>query len=527
MAVMDHKKITLVIEIIFFSLVLFVFGGPFGSPIRGDINSIDEGQFGAWAYQMLEGKILYKDIFSTYGPFYTYPLYMLFAIFGTDPFVLRIYLVSGTFIGGIASLAILYQLRISPFIRWLVLLSVSILPILTLRQSIGMIAILVMYYSQQKKSFLLAFFAGVTIGATFLVSPEIGIFVYIAIIFSLIIHKVVEKTFVHYFKTFICITGGILSVGAVFAFWASSEGWFLAYVNVTLDVFQSFSGITIPNGQGFPSFFSILENSTKVPIFLRILSKEGLLYIELMFYIASVFYVVARSFMYKISSKDSLVMYLTFFGVFLYSILLSRHGLGHFYFSLPPLVILLAYYVNVLAFRFVKGTTREKYVSLCLLCIIVIFSIRLFMIQRITIGEKVYSFFSERYAPIDQHSYLYVSLNQRQHIYRIQNIVNNKTTKDAYVFYLSDQPVMYLLTERLNPTRYDLPFVANTIEKRYEILSDLQKHKPDVILYDKQAWDVDEISNMRRLPEVMKFISENYIFTEYNDGIIVYTRKDI
>src|SRR5689334_9248614 len=98
-----NKKINI---LLFFILSAFAIGflyfiGSVGfiSPILGDINLIDEGQFGAWIAHMLHGKLLYKDIYAAYGPLYIYPLYLLSKIFGQSAYLIRVvYIVVNTYL---------------------------------------------------------------------------------------------------------------------------------------------------------------------------------------------------------------------------------------------------------------------------------------------------------------------------------------------------------------------------------------------------------------------------------------------
>jgi hypothetical protein len=69
---------------------------------------------------------------------------------------------------------------------------------------------------------------------------------------------------------------------------------------------------------------------------------------------------------------------------------------------------------------------------------------------------------------------------------------------------------MYLVADRVSPSRFNLPEVINSKAKRYELINDLERSKTKYIIYNTSSWDVDGVSNMERLPEVMHYISENY-----------------
>jgi predicted nucleic acid-binding protein len=83
---------------------------------------------------------------------------------------------------------------------------------------------------------------------------------------------------------------------------------------------------------------------------------------------------------------------------------------------------------------------------------------------------------------------------------------------------------MYLVADRVSPSRFNLPEVINSKAKRYELINDLERSKTKYIIYNTSSWDVDGVSNMERLPEVMHYISENYTKT-INSGFVIYKRN--
>src|SRR5258706_14777035 len=100
--ILTYKKtlVVFLLESLFFALFLFFVGSAIvNNPILGDINFIDEGQFGAWVTHLLHGQYLYKDVYAAYGPFYIYPLLFASKIFGQSIFLIRlIYMSLSTFL---------------------------------------------------------------------------------------------------------------------------------------------------------------------------------------------------------------------------------------------------------------------------------------------------------------------------------------------------------------------------------------------------------------------------------------------
>ena len=105
---------------------------------------------------------------------------------------------------------------------------------------------------------------------------------------------------------------------------------------------------------------------------------------------------------------------------------------------------------------------------------------------------------------------IFISKQQSESIRLIQNFVDKNTSVKERIFFFSNEPAMYLFVNRLSPTRFDLPEVANTKEKRLEIVRALEKNKTKYIVEDTKAWSVDDINNRARLPEVVEYIQKNY-----------------
>ena len=78
---MEKNKIKIVIEYLVILFFLFFIGSSLViNPFFGEINVIDEGQFGAWMRHMLHGEFLYNDTYSEYETLYIYPFYLFLIV---------------------------------------------------------------------------------------------------------------------------------------------------------------------------------------------------------------------------------------------------------------------------------------------------------------------------------------------------------------------------------------------------------------------------------------------------------------
>jgi hypothetical protein len=113
------EKKEIIIEIFIIALVLFFWGGGWGSPFVGPSNFIDEGQFGAWINHISYGENLFKDIFIVYGPLSVYALLWLTKIFGSSVFLIREYLTFGAIPGFIVLYLLSRRFLFSRSLRYL------------------------------------------------------------------------------------------------------------------------------------------------------------------------------------------------------------------------------------------------------------------------------------------------------------------------------------------------------------------------------------------------------------------------
>ena len=526
MGVFKNKK-TFLIELLI--LVLFsIWIGPVntGSIFRGDINVIDEGQFGAWVYHMVQGKKMYKDIFITYGPLYVQPLYVLFKLFGSSVFLTRVFLTFGIVIGQITILLSCYYLEFPIALRYFVLGFSLLVPIIQIRQALGLLTVLIFSLFLKEKKYSLVLVSGVLTSTTFLVSPEIGIFSFFICISNILYLFLSKQSFLFTLKRLCYYLLSVFAIVCLFVLWSYKDGWFFNYLNSTIDVLFSFSGIQVPNGQNFPNIILLILNTKSTMDFIKVLfSKEAMLYYLAILYLFSFFYFTVLVCIRKVTQKDIFPGQLLLYGFLLYTILLTRSGIGHFFFILSPCVLLLMYFVkkltNVIT---VSKNKSEKRMSLIFVVFIFLFLVRILLLNRPAIAKTFNPLSLSTNIEFD---HIFISKQQENQIEKIKVFVSQNTNEKDTVFFLSNDPVFYLLVKRENPSRYDLPYLANTLPKRYELIQSILLKKPKFIFDDVTAWDVDGVSNWTRIPELRAIVNKEYEISRTVVGITIYKIKNL
>lgn len=527
------QKKYIIFEITIAAFFLIIIGNAsLISPFFGDINFIDEGQFGAWANHMLLGKQMYKDIYITYGPLYVYPLYLLFKIFSPSAFLVRLYLTMGGITGISVVDLFLHKIQISKYSRWLIIFFMCVLPVMQLRQAAGFLVILLALKNFESKNIIWSFLTGFSVMLAFLISPEIGIFSSILVSIMFVYKFISERTLSLIFSKAFFVFLGCTICSYLFYIWSSSEGWFKDYVNVTQNVLFSFSGINLPNGQNFPNPFMLAPFGKGIFSWIKfVFSKEMLLYWLNFGYVLTLFYFFVKFCARILNKNDKKIIIITLYGLLLYIILVGRSGIGHFFFILSPFLIISGFFIEKL-FRLLfekKEKKIGKFASLILILLIFIFLTRIVLIFRpyfanVTVIPRTLIINKNNPKYIGN---IYISDKQKEHIWTIQNFVAKNVSQKDNIFFFNDEPMMYLLINKVNPARYDLPFIANTKDKRLEILNSFINKPPKYIIEDKDVWSVDGIGSAIRLPEVFYFINANYVKSTLTKGIIVYKLKKI
>ncbi len=515
-----QKKIITILLIIFFSLL---FGtSTSGNFFSGDINMIDEGQFSAWANHMIHGKYLFKDIYITYGPLSVYPLFWLFQIFGASAFLVRLYLTLGGTLGIIATFLLMQELKLKKWIITALLCVFLLIPAFNLRESVGLWALYFLVRSLRDKSIRTSFLTGVAVALSCLVSADFGLFVSFVSVVHYVVSCTVDLKTKENFKLFFSYLAGFLTILILFVLWAYSGNWLKDYIVGTVDIITSISGINVPNGVNFPTPIGVLSSGNWGGFVRFLVGHEMLLYWSICVYFAAVFYTVVKLVQKRIGAQDYAFALISLFGLLVYTILLTRHGSGHYFYTLPANLMVCGYFLNKLFDIKRKTITIYIFVLFLFLYIARILYLNNPMIRS---SLNISSYFSSQFGSIDRVGMLNISPSQTRKIIFYQNFVSKNTTSSDYIFLFDDEPSIYMLVDRVNPTKFDLPFVGNRMEKRIDIIKDLTSKKPKYVFIDNDAWPVDGISNKVRLPEVYNFIKIHYSLMDIRENVEIYKLK--
>jgi hypothetical protein len=157
--------------------------------------------------------------------------------------------------------------------------------------------------------------------------------------------------------------------------------------------------------------------------------------------------------------------------------------------------------------------------------IILIFLFRILLIYRPTYFGifRINNFFAKDYKNVNLVGV--ASVDNASQLKELKKFIDSQTVKNTQVFFLKDEPGLYAILDRSNPTRYDLPFIADSLPKRYELVNQIRSSNIKYIIDDTLAWDVDGISNRQRIPELQRLLEDRFYKCDIIGKINIYCKK--
>ncbi len=521
---MEKKKV--IISFIFFGILfcwLFFVGQLDGvSALRGDINLIDEGQFGAWINHMLHGRLIYRDFFPPYGPLQVYPLYILIKIFGPSFFVIRLFSTTfGVFLGILVTLFTLKTLQVNKILGFLAFLFFLLYPGVHIRSWIVILSIVLLVNSYSKKSYWPIFLSGLITAYALLQSVEAGVFAliilggYIAGRFMVRVDVKNDK------KRLIAFASGFTMLVLILSLFALKGGWLFEYVRSTFVFITTVSGVNLPNGLGLPNPFQGLPFSLSPTFFIKFaFSKNMLFYWSLILFILFQTILFIRLMLRKTSNRDTMVFLILIYLFISFFSIIGRSG--HQFLFAPYIILLATYFLSLLFANLRKKGNEYKVFGLLFFLLLIGYMTRYVIIFRYT------PFFKDterrtsivkRVAPIS------ITETQAHDIEILQRFIEKTSKPSDSIFLLNNLPGLYFLLDRENPTKYDFPLLAILKEDRVQLVTMLSQNKPIYIIEDLKAWQVDEVSDRTRLPEVVEYMNKNYSLFTKLDHFLIYKKR--
>ena len=216
----------------------------------------------------------------------------------------------------------------------------------------------------------------------------------------------------------------------------------------------------------------------------------------------------------SINSKTLVEVALLFFSVVFFRAASGRPDIGHIAYATPVLFLLL-FLVVFRRLDILIGLTKrlrtEEALSLTplLLLVIIVFSSSVLDYYRLPLMNQAPSSSLKTFLTSPRKSDAFWETTKVEDISTY--ILDNTETYDS-LFVLSSDPIFYYTTKLNNPTRYSISWFADANPLEDEMLADLKKNPPKIIIYESGTYydRPDFVSMKTRLPKVNAWILENY-----------------
>lgn len=521
------KRLHLAILLIGVFLVFFLYHLYF---LPYGISMLGEGYYAYGAKEVMEGKVLFKDIVSyghAPGQFYLLGLFM--KVFGYNLFVERMYyLIAGSFLVIILFL-ITYNLTKKIFPSLFVsLLFTFFMPLKSERLLFPYLAIFLaiasdMFNPEDKAKRYWSFAVGLVIGSSLMISQEFAVSAGIGLLALLIYRAVFKKEIRNsaslmnlVYQISIFIMGVLAVVLPVLYFFYKSDAikqllYYMVYYPLT--VYPKTMGYPFPDIAVYFKSFILSPSLRSLYYFVN----TSFLYFSIFI---SVFVYALTIAKFKEASKnhaDYGALVLLIFGLVCMIKLLPRPELpGVLQTIMIPTAILGSFLLNEIYKRFKKPNTKRVFVFFCVL-ILVFFVTYGQVVINPTLSAQESNFLILK----NKAQYGKLNLEGAKDIYSrtipaedISNTVlfiQNNTIKGDYIFAVPYESMFYFLSERDNPTEYN-QFLPGTHDEndQLQVIEVLKKTKPKLIIYG-HGWAIYNKPFEQYAPLIHNYIKDNYV----------------
>lgn len=484
----------------------------------------DEGYLLAGVTRLLSGQIPYIDFPQNYSPGRYYLFAALFRLFGEDLLVIRIFWV--VLIASSAALAFLLARRLVP--RYTALIAavlVTVVPAPVHKSFFIFIPLLNLYlaalYLEERVS---PFWLGCVSGVTILFRQDVGavgMLVGLAAIF-------IDKMRSQYQSA--CNAGdkrrgrrrhtpfflGILcSLLPLFLYYGIHSG-IGELVSQLL-----FAGLKANKGKPLPypnAIFLIRHIFTRPSLYFLIV-----FYAPLVLYALSLGLIIKKIAGKNVPTATSLHAMILLTGLLIFPQVLIRSDFSHISQVLPPFYLLITYWIthsaNFAGNKSAGAATRLLSATLSTFLIAVVlyvaaFNIFLFQNQR----SPFFTRFSREhdYRTLDiPRARVLLPHNMCEILSSVVRHVTIHTCAGDYLIAMPYAPIFNFLTDRPNPTRYDI-FLPGEMdgseEQQHEITRSMENPRLKYVIMDDQPQSgIDAQQIEQTIPEVYKYIAEHFV----------------
>lgn len=502
--------------------------------MHGAINFYETGLYLPCIDGVLDGKILYRDIFILRGPLEVYFPALLMTIFGENISILRAYFYFGTVLTLIicAFLGLgMYRTKAFVYLMTPVLIGKTFARVNFnnwggIRFGIGLLAVLfaVNYFKKEKSIWI--FMAGILSVVGFFISLEIGICSGIAILSSLFFASVFKGwgKYLNAIKKY--VIGGCIVLFPFF-FYFLITGALAPFFDITLRIYRDMMLVF-----NFPSSIQSPQNFYEFLLALNPFNRNIKYMGPFFIYIGMGIYLLKQFFKKKFEIQDFGILSLAIYGGLLYKSAFRNLEGPQFQMALQPAIILFFLFLERI-YLLLKVKRNRLKIGRIFIAVIVLFSL-VYSLQRYNRRFFLFKYRKELFVEkqgiktlfprdsfvkldIERAKGVIVSESQAEEITKVVKYLQSRTKSQEEVFTFPDLGTYNFLADRPSLGRFgtvELAWVSEDWHK--EVMEQLHNKKPRYILVER------DISRLDRYRETLgKYMEEtkSYIKNHYRKEV--------
>ncbi|MDD5772377.1 MAG: hypothetical protein PHX78_02810 [bacterium] len=221
----------------------------------------------------------------------------------------------------------------------------------------------------------------------------------------------------------------------------------------------------------------------------------------------------------KIFAQNYLIEFcLLLLSVFTFRNALGRSDWGHIVYSSVITYILFIYIIIKHCFHnfFHEYIFNRKFEYIFSALIIFIFGIYSYRVFHRDLNKEIFPFKIE--------DSKFIPGNYKETILFLKNNLNN----NEEFFTMTSEAIWYYFIDKPCPTRFSVVWFAVPYFYQDEIVDDLKKKNVKYVLYKNDYWanNIDGINNERRLPIVVDYLKQNYVFFKKIDDNEIWIKNE-
>jgi len=511
--------------------------------LHGLVDYFESGKELACVNELFHGKVLYKEVYSPFGPLNTYLEALTMFLFGKSLVILRGYFYFGT----ITALMLGYFIGLS-LCRYRFFASVIALLLIVetynpfwatrwggFRFAFGLLALFCIINFFRKGKGLWAFFAGMSAIIALFVSLDVGLFSFVAIGSGLCFYMMFNFSQDKHLrlKGILFFIIGTLTALAPFLICFILRGSFVPYINTIVTTIQNYHSVWSAGGVPLLKYVK----SAKI---LTLQFKYVLVFV---LYAYFGIYLIYRIIKKRTSWKDYAIACLLTYGF-----LMLKNKVGaerklvdpHFQVALQPAIILSFVFIDDIFNKIVTLIKRRLTSAGKIVKLVLLIAVFLSVVVYFGFSKKIFYKDFKTWNLYQQHKSYLMPLYTRairipkektatlgitrakgivtfkEQAYEIENVTKyiiSVTEEKEPIFTFPEHGIYNFLANRPCVSKFNIAgFAVLSPKWEQEILTDLKTKNPRYIIYDRSLSNLAKAlkRNEEVLPRVTRYIRSNY-----------------